>query len=754
MKQTKKANWKKILLCSTLLANMAVTQLVPVTQVFADELKTSDSTTTTSSEATQTSESEEVASTTESTTNDSVATTPTLTQTKEVTTLSTGEELANRANPTDVQGLTDDQIQALANVLYGGMAQLDPNFGMSVVNDKGEIVSINFNRGLRMSSRSTGTGSANINYSYNVSKGAWSAWGEFFQKLYIDGKLAYCVQPGVVFIPGEGFTAQTELSGITAAQRAQINRIINFGAKDSDSNEFYVATQMALWEALGWGVSTNLPNYDGYKAQINTNISDFLKLPSFGNKEITVKVGDSATLEDTNGVLNNFKIQTDGTNSDVKISGNKITITPSVNSNDGSIDLYRNSYYSGNQYFYVNGNGSQAVSTGGNVDPTYSHISVKVIKEGDLQIGKQDGVTGKMVAGTTYKGTIGDDEVEFTTGTDGWSAISKKYLHGTPYNLAETAVPDGYVLDQTPMTGTIVGAETTKIIQKNDLQKAQSTVEKTKEVYNAEESTKQGKPVYEMKPAPEIPFTQKSTTDITAPDGKTVIEKAGEYTDSQVTNADGLATFKPFYNGAQNEYLLTEDETPENYRPMEPKKIVIPYGESSVSVVAHTEKIQNLLKKGKLVFNKKNQIDPNNPLNLAGAKFRLTGRANTNTADVDIVFDSTTEATNMDLKAGSYIVSEIEYPNGFTQPDGQSETREIVIEDQQTTTVDWDNKPITPLTPTTPKTTTVAPVSTKTTGTLPHTGEKSNSWIVALGAMTIVSVAGTSVFYKKTKKTA
>lgn len=753
MKQTKKANWKKILLCSTLLANMAVTQLAPVTQVFADELKTSDSTTTTSSEATEATELEEPISTNESTTSDSAVATPTLTQTKEVTTLSTGEELANRANPTDVQGLTDDQIQALANALYGDMAKRDPNFGMSVLNDKGEVVPINFTSRLL---RSNGTAGEMINVTWNVTRGSWTAWGEYLQKLHIDGKLSYCVQPGVFFIPGEGFTAQTSLGSITAEQMKNLNKYINFGAKDSDSNEFYVATQMAIWEVLGWSVTTNLGNYEGYKAQISQNINDFKKTPSFDTKEVTIIAGQNLTLEDTNGVLSNFNVQSDNTNSKIVKNGNKLTITPSLDSQDGSIDLVRNSYYSGNQYFYVNGNGSQTVSTGGMTDPTVGYIKVKVIKEGDLQIGKQDGVTGKMVAGTTYKGTIGDDQVEFTTGgTEGLSALSKKYIHGTPYNLVETAVPDGYVLDQTPMTGTIVGGETTKLTQKNDIQKAQVTVEKTKEVYNAEESTKQGKPVYETKPAPEIPFTQKSTKDVTAPDGKTVIEKAGEYTDTQVTTDKGVSTFKPFYNGAQNEYLLTEDQTPENYRPMEPKKIVIPYGESSVSVVAHTEKIQNLLKKGKLVLNKKNSIDLANPLNLAGAKFHIKGEANTNTADVDLTTTTTEKSTEMEVKDGWYFISEIQYPTGFTQPEGKTETMRVLVKDGETTVVDWENAPINkPVTPTTPKTTTVAPVSTKTTGTLPHTGEKSNSWIVALGAITIVSAASAYVFYKKPKKTA
>lgn len=401
------------------------------------------------------------------------------------------------------------------------------------------------------------------------------------------------------------------------------------------------------------------------------------------------------------------------------------------------------------------GNAQDIVKMGGMKDP----IKVPEVKAtffkrmGQIQIGKQDAVTGNMVPNTVYSGTIGDEAITFTTDGLGMAPISNEYVDGTEYNFVEMNVPTGYVLDKTPITGTIVAGEVTKIIQKNDLQKAQSTVEKTKEVYNAEESTKQGKPVYEMKPAPEIPFTQKSTTDITAPDGKTVIEKAGEYTDSQVTNADGSATFKPFYNGAQNEYLLTEDKTPENYRPMEPKKIVIPYGESSVSVVAHTEKIQNLLKKGKLILNKKNSIDLANPLNLAGATFHIKGEANTNTADVDLTTTTTEKSTEMEVKDGWYFISEIQYPTGFTQPEGKTETMRVLVKDGETTVVDWENTPINkPVTPTTPKTTTVAPVSTKTTGTLPHTGEKSNSWIVVLGAMTIVSVAGACVFYKKPKK--
>lgn len=402
------------------------------------------------------------------------------------------------------------------------------------------------------------------------------------------------------------------------------------------------------------------------------------------------------------------------------------------------------------------GNAQDIVKMGGMKDP----IKVPEVKAtffkrmGQLQIGKQDAVTGNMVPNTVYSGTIGDEAITFTTDGLGMAPISNEYVDGTEYNFVEMSVPTGYVLDKTPITGTIVAGEVTKIIQKNDIQKAGNTLEKEEEVYNAEESTKQGKPIYEWKPAAELSFTQKSITDVTAPDEKTVIEKAGEYTDTQVTNAEGSITFKPFYNGAQNKYELTENTQRDNYRPMEPIKFSVPWGESSVSVVGHRQKVKNYLKKGLLIFNKKNQIDPSNPLNLAGAKFHFYGQANSNTADVDLTFDTTTESTKMELKDGVYYANEIKYPNGFTQPDGQSETMMIVIEDGKTTTVDWDNKPITPLTPTTPKTTTVAPVSTKTTGTLPHTGEKSNSWIVALGAMTIVSAAVACVFYKKPKNAA
>lgn len=93
-----------------------------------------------------------------------------------------------------------------------------------------ENIEIPFERRTRIA-RSIGTEGNPVYARYDVSKGAWSAWGDFYQPLYIDGKLAYCVEPGVVFVPGAGFTQQTTFTGITTQQRASINYIMNFGAK-------------------------------------------------------------------------------------------------------------------------------------------------------------------------------------------------------------------------------------------------------------------------------------------------------------------------------------------------------------------------------------------------------------------------------------------------------------------------------------------------------------------------------------------
>ncbi|EGO8899572.1 LPXTG cell wall anchor domain-containing protein [Enterococcus faecalis] len=402
----------------------------------------------------------------DSTTNSSEATNPEATSTTEVTEETqekverTGEELANRDNPTDVQGLTDNEIISLAKYLYGDYAKKDSSFGMSVKNDKGESIEIPFERRTRLA-RSIGTEGNPVYARYDVSKGAWSAWGDFYQPLYIDGKLAYCVEPGVVFVPGAGFTQQTTFNGMTPIQREAINTVMNFGAKQGDSGEYIFATNMYIWEKLGWSVSTSLPGYANYKQQIENNIANFRIKPSFHKKTYNVKVGETLKITDTNGVLNNFSIK-NNLNAKVEKKGNVLEITPNANSKNGDLDLFRNTFYTDSQLFWVKP-GSQAVSTGGVGDPTVGFVKINVIKNGKAKIKKVDD-NGNPVAGAKFElKNLADGSKKTATTNKNGEFESVEYAADTQLEIREIEAPIGYLLDTSVKKVTIKAAQTTTV---------------------------------------------------------------------------------------------------------------------------------------------------------------------------------------------------------------------------------------------------------------------------------------------------
>lgn len=372
----------------------------------------------------------------------------------------TGEELANRVNPTDVQGLTDNEIISLAKYLYGDYAKKDSSFGMSVRNDKGESIEIPFDRQTRFA-RSIGAVGNPVYARYDVSRGAWTAWGEFYQPLYIDDKLAYCVEPGVIFTPGAGFTQQTSFSGITAAQREAINNVMNFGAKKGDSSEYIFATNMYIWEKLGWSVSTNLPNYAGYKNTIIQNIKNFRVRPSFHDKDYSIKQGETIKIPDTNGVLGSFTI-VNNSGLSIKKNGNTLEVTATASSKSGRVDFNKKSYYSGNQYFWVKP-GSQAVTTAGAADPTVAFLRFNVIKNGKAKIKKVDD-NGNPVAGAKFElKNLADGSKKTATTNKNGEFESVEYAADTQLEIREIEAPIGYLLDTSVKKVTIKAAQTTTV---------------------------------------------------------------------------------------------------------------------------------------------------------------------------------------------------------------------------------------------------------------------------------------------------
>lgn len=90
--------------------------------------------------------------------------------------------------------------------------------------------------------------------------------------------------------------------------------VINGGimAEDMKTRKMdYVYTQQMIWETLGQSSATFLDSsiqsdYNSFKEDINKKIANMKKQPSFVNDTITVNIGETTSITDSNGVLKDY----------------------------------------------------------------------------------------------------------------------------------------------------------------------------------------------------------------------------------------------------------------------------------------------------------------------------------------------------------------------------------------------------------------------------------------------------------------
>ncbi|EAH1644398.1 hypothetical protein D4281_14475, partial [Listeria monocytogenes] len=158
------------------------------------------------------------------------------------------------------------------------------------------------------------------------------------QNIYVlkqDNKKVFCIESGIPANSGGGYTPETFIN----ARKDLLSKIAYYGyTKTSQSHYDYAVTQVMIWEELGDQYhSSTIPNYQQRKAEIMAMVNKHDTLPSWHNQEVTIKVGDSLTLKDTNNVLTDMTLESNTTNAGLKQNGNTIVITPNVTSDNGSI---------------------------------------------------------------------------------------------------------------------------------------------------------------------------------------------------------------------------------------------------------------------------------------------------------------------------------------------------------------------------------------------------------------------------------
>lgn len=432
----------------------------------------------------------------------------------------------------------------------------------------------------------------------------------------------------------------------------------------------YVFTQQMIWEVLGQSsasfVNSSVQNeYNSFKANINNQIANMEKRPSFDASTITVDAGKSKTITDTNGVLRDYN-SVDKTVDGIRIQHTKgeNTLTITVDANC-SIENYRISDATmkswgfikeetketdTNVYFsFKSGVQNQLLAMSYN-DPVTMAFSLKINIYGKIELAKKDN-KGNYVPNTSFKVSYNSDMSNpigtYTTGSNGKVTV-EKLRPGTIY-VQETSVPKHLILDTTIRSVTINPSQTSS--------------------YEATNNWKQGRIKVVKKDAESNKVVLKAGTVFD------IYNSSNAKVSSITTNENGIATSGLLDYGT---YYVKESKAPDKYT----VKIDI---SDNIGVVedgrTYEITVLNTRVKGSVSISKedtKTGKQPQGEASLKGAVYGLYARTpildpadnsmiyNTDVKVGELVTNDEANATMNNLYLGQYYIKEITPSKGYT----------------------------------------------------------------------------------------
>ena len=286
--------------------------------------------------------------------------------------------------------------------------------------------------------------------------GGWSA-------LKADGEYSFCLEPWKKVDHGTVVTEGDLNTMIGLSSSKQLSQIGYFGYWDTEKTRAdYITTQLMIWEARGWTVVTAPAYYADKKAVIQSKIAQSAKQLSFTGTTQTVKVNETVSFTDTNGVLSDYMKAAGYPNQNtnytkdgvtLKWNGNTLYLTPTINANDTfrlNITNVSNGFI-GTPIVYYNGNVQLTSPLRYLDDPAYSSLRLNIEKNGRARIVKYDAVTGKIVQrpGIVYDVYRASDETYVTTATSDATGVALTGLIPLDdYYYIERIAPDKYLVNK------------------------------------------------------------------------------------------------------------------------------------------------------------------------------------------------------------------------------------------------------------------------------------------------------------------
>ena len=323
-----------------------------------------------------------------------------------------------------------------------------------------------------------------------------------------DDKIYYCIDPAT---PLEGsssgshniYTDKDEIISKTDLteekyKKVQLLAYYGYGYKDDyvdhTNKKWYGITQVMIWRVmrpdLTWTFkesrnATPLASlYASEVTELNTLVNNYYKVPSFANKNITVKTGETITLNDTNKVFHNYTLFQSSNRVELTKNNNKLIVYSEYSS------PYRIGYKiesKTNDVFgaLVSSDFQDIIRMGAPQEQQF-YFTLEV-NGGFLKVQKLDLDTNLAIplGDATLKNAEfsiynTNSELVKTIKTDS-NGIAKIGLDYGNYILKETKAPTGYKIDEENYSFTLDGNNDNIIINvKNEVIKGTLKIVKTK----------------------------------------------------------------------------------------------------------------------------------------------------------------------------------------------------------------------------------------------------------------------------------
>lgn len=284
----------------------------------------------------------------------------------------------------------------------------------------------------------------------------------------LDGKTAYCIEPGVNITTSD---YEGAIGWINSPYSDEVNRKIQlygyygYNYPGHENLRYRAAAQSLIWEATGGQIiefwtekygNGNFINLNAERNEILRLASTHYEVPTFDSDTKDTVIGETTTFTDTKGILSNFDV-VKSSDASVSINGNTLSVTPNVVGNI-TVVLKKKTYTQDPTIIFVGKDAtSQKMGMFGVDDPVLVRVKLNVVG-GSLKINKKDLDTklSKPQGDATFKNAVYellDENYNFITDLiidDSFSVKTDKILSPNKiYILREKTASEGYLLDKT-----------------------------------------------------------------------------------------------------------------------------------------------------------------------------------------------------------------------------------------------------------------------------------------------------------------